>query len=406
MIKLFCTFLIRGFSFLWISLILLIGLTGCESGYKFEVEQRSLEPVPGFNGEILVNVGDIKRGKRADVEIVNSRNEVLASNARLLKGETLAFVVDSKTYTLKVTDYEDHSIHPDIAHFKIFGLSQEQIANGRKKSASTASMLPPPTEHRAVQPSPLTLITTVPNNQIGVDIPPVRLDTKNGACGTTQATISERILDCKNKNTTKQVIKLNSSAVINAIPNNWKLVTRTSSENTVWLQTRTGQLWSDRLGGEFDMVSWCRAKGVIKKSSRGDCTPYKGAIAANSPAVAYAQLDPPESWCMEQEKFVTPAKFDEAKGGMRKTATPHSPSIIWSLPTAEEWDIAKTDGAETILPHGEDLMFWTTSTVKHGLATLFFRGLAARGNLSSEEAKNLNKSGPVLNVRCVGRTLP
>lgn len=386
----------------------LLGLTACaEQGHKFVVGQRSTAPIPGFGGRVWVSVSDIRGGRRADIRIIGPGYQELASETRATYGDELRFEFEGQAYTLEVHDYEDHTFSSDLAHLKIFGLSKEQLARVKNPvpppPAAPPPVSAPPVEQSVAQSTPQTVAPPPsPSPEQGMAVAPAPLEEGGEACGTHQPTVQERIADCAKKQ---------SSAVASLGPGDagtsaWQLVTRTASGRHVWLQVRTGKLWSDRLGRErLDMASWCRAKGEVGPSARVDCTPAPSP-AAGAPSFAYAQLQPPESWCAEQADFVTPTKFDESKGGMRLTATAHSPSVTWALPTEEEWNAAKADGAEAVLPDGSNPLFWPASLVKRGVMSLLSKAVEARAGLTPEQAAQAGSMGTVLSVRCVGTPRP
>jgi hypothetical protein len=388
---------------LWFALALL-GLAACDRSNEFVVSQRSSAPIPGFDGRVRVYVSDIERGRRAEkIRISGPDNAELASGLRVTDGDELEFQFEGKTYTLEVSWYEDHTFGTDKAHLRIMGLSKEQLARAKNPVPPPPAPAPP-----APAPEPVAQSISPPappppstSPEQGMAVAPAPLEEGGDACGTRQPTIQERIADCAKK----------SSSVASLGPGDagtstWQLVTRTASGRHVWLQVRTGKLWSDRLGRErVDMTSWCRAKGEVGASARVDCTPAPSP-AAGAPSFAYAQLQPPESWCAEQADFATPTRFDESKGGMRLTATAHSPSVTWALPTEEEWNAAKADGAEGVLPDGKDPFFWPASLVKRGMMSLLTKAVEARAGLTPEQAAQAGSMGTVLAVRCVGTPRP
>ncbi|MFL5785283.1 MAG: hypothetical protein ACJ76H_11770 [Bacteriovoracaceae bacterium] len=79
------------------------------------------------------------------------------------------------------------------------------------------------------------------------------------------ATITQRIDDCVKQN--------NTSASWNGTSNGtngeslWRLVARLGT-NEIWLDTRTGLLWSDLV----DTTNWCKASGNKEKNDTTDCS--------------------------------------------------------------------------------------------------------------------------------------
>jgi hypothetical protein len=386
---------------LWLVLALL-GLAACERSHEFEVTQRSTVSVPGFDGRVQVSVGDIKRGRRADIRITGPAHENLASERNVHNGSSLRFEFEGRAYQLKVSDYEDHLFGDDIAHLKITGLSEEQLARIAQPPAPSppAPAVKEPVEQSLASSEPPAAASTSP--ELGLAVVPASLEAGGSSCGTSQPTVRERIADCAKQqgDNPAGLGPTDGGAPL------WQLVTRTASGRQVWLQVRTGKLWSDRLGnGPVDMAGWCRARGETGTSVKGHCTPERAA-AAGAPAFAYAQVSPPESWCAEQTEFITPVRFDESKGGMRRTATKHSPSVVWSLPTEEEWTAAKADGAAAVLPHGQDPLFWPASLVKHGVMSVVNKVIEARAGTTPAQSAQMAAVGTVLAVRCVGTLSP
>jgi len=390
-------------SLLWL-VPALFGLAACGSDPEFVIRQYRSEPVPGLQGKVYLYVGDIERGKRADFQVKTSSQGVLASASELRVSDRLSFEFEGKTYTLVVVGYLDGTF-TDQARVRVLGLSKEQLANADKPIEPSPPPAPPlaaPVETPAPQSLSSSQPPPSPSPEQGMAVAPAPLETGGDACGTHQPTVQERIADCAKKQAGPPV----SQGAPDAGASPWQLVTRTASGRQVWLQASTGKLWSDRLGRErFDMAGWCRAKGLVGTSAGKDCTPAR-APAEGAPAFAYAQHQPPESWCAEQAEFVTPTRFDESKGGMRLTPTPHSPSVTWSLPTEDEWKAAKAEGAEAVLPHGKDPLFWPASLAKMGVMSLLTKAISARADLTPEQAAQASAVGTVLAVRCVGTPRP
>jgi hypothetical protein len=378
--------------------LLLVFFAACERGVPFTVAQRDSAPVPGFGGRVQVRVEDIKRGTRADVRVTLDGSRTLAQQQNALVGTTLPFDIEGRRYAIKVRAYENHTLRADLAHLAVLGLSEEQQA--------TVPTAPPAPSQPAREADTLP----APPRPVPEPVAPSPLTEGEGSCGTGQPTVEERIADCAQRAPTAGAARARwrpvatttsglegwlDAADAGAASSNWRRVTRTTSGREVWLHVPTRTLWSDRLGELDDLTSWCRARGERGRSSRGNCEP-QAQPDAEAPSFAAPQVDPPESWCAEQPGFITPSRFDESKGGMRRIATPHSPSVVWSLPTAEEWAAAKADGAGSVVPHGADPLFWTTSVSKQAGAALFFRAVGAWAGIDSE-------GGAALQVRCVGR---
>lgn len=369
----------RGAVMAWV--VWLSALAGCDCGVRFTVPQRSRADVPGFGGRVQIVVGDIKRGRSASLRIEDEGGVTLAQQADVQPLGKVPFDVDGKPYAIRVISYEDHRLRDDLAHLSVSGLSAAQ-----KATASRAEARAPP-EAPASEPGPPVdpIDAPVPLAEVPL-VAPALLPERPGTCGLRQPTIEERIVDCE------RVLHGEPPAHVS-----WQRVTRTATGLEVWRHRTTGLLWSDRLGGHAEsLVSWCRANGERGRSWRGDCEPSLAGDAAEL-SFAAPQVDPPESWCAELPGFVTPTWLDEGKGGMRRVATAHSPSVAWALPSAQEWKAARDDGADLVVPHAAELTFWTTSAAKQGLWSVVWTVAGARAGVEPGDV------GPMLHVRCVGR---
>jgi hypothetical protein len=101
---------------------LLLFLLGCrkpEAADEVEVEQRTSAVLPGLDGAVKVRVGDVQRGKTADVEIIGSDSITLATRKGAQVGDRVAFTHDGKKYQVEVVRFRDDIGPSDSARFRI-----------------------------------------------------------------------------------------------------------------------------------------------------------------------------------------------------------------------------------------------------------------------------------------------
>ncbi|HLE01069.1 MAG TPA: hypothetical protein VJB59_12450 [Bdellovibrionota bacterium] len=179
-------------------------------------------------------------------------------------------------------------------------------------------------------------------------------------CGTAEGSIESRIADCAEEW---------DGAVNTAGPAaKWKLVTRTADLDEVWLDSRTGLLWSDRLGAAA--TNFCNASG-----SNEDLSGIPG--LANCSGIP--------GWCDS-------ASMVRYRGNLTS-------GVYWRLPTNFDWLQAEIDGVRFVLPRMADLStYWSSSFVDEVGSTRvrFFSGTT--GSISNAVAAIEQHS-----VRCVGR---
>ncbi len=205
-------------------------------------------------------------------------------------------------------------------------------------------------------------------------------------CGTTQSTVAGRIADCAAQNPTRST--WDGPTKGNAGQGVWKLVTYNSTHE-VWRDERTTLLWSDTLVGT---TSWCVASGNSGGGPYGEVDPFN-----YCDDISYQNQVTPESRCTEDAGLSTPGIYDSMKGGMRFAATGTSPSVVWRLPTAYDYQMANIDGIRFPLPNMAGLFFWsaTVNSSDRELALVFGGGDGAFFG----DGRNV----AAYSVRCVGR---
>jgi hypothetical protein len=208
------------------------------------------------------------------------------------------------------------------------------------------------------------------------DNPVTRADTSSKAsCGTSQATIAARISDC--------AISWDGEALGKMGEGKWSLVTKASGHE-VWKDERTGMLWGGNMGGN----NWCQASGNIENDGGIDCSPGNGLQPAS-----------PVSMCAEEAAGLNSDGFDDPKGGMRKVATPNSPSVSWRLPTRRDYFQAYANGMAYVLPGFLNTSFWTASVGSSNRFNAWFFYAYGIGSMLLGNGSR----GNYYSVRCVGR---
>ena len=89
------------------------------------LRQRTSADLPGLDGAVKVRVGDIKRGKTADVTILGPEAITLASKASAQVGDRIAFVHNGNKYEVEVVRYVDKIGPGDTATFRITLVDKE-----------------------------------------------------------------------------------------------------------------------------------------------------------------------------------------------------------------------------------------------------------------------------------------
>ena len=90
------------------------------------VRQRSTIDLPSFDGAVRLRVGDIKRGQRADIEILGPGSVILAANRAAEVGDSISFNYAEDRYSLHILKYVDEIGSGDFA---TFDLSRIKIVN-------------------------------------------------------------------------------------------------------------------------------------------------------------------------------------------------------------------------------------------------------------------------------------
>lgn len=83
------------------------------------VTQRTSRFVPGSNGDIKIRVGDIKRGKTADVEIIGPNSVILATRKNAQVGDRIPFSHDGRKYEVEVIQYRNELVTGDTARVRL-----------------------------------------------------------------------------------------------------------------------------------------------------------------------------------------------------------------------------------------------------------------------------------------------
>jgi len=352
----------------------------------FKMAQRSTVDVPGFSGQVKIWVGDIQRGTRAEtVRIHTSTDEILYESAGVEEGTNMRFSYGDKQHTVVIKRFENHTFSTDYAHL------EAQVDNGFiPVPVQKIESAPPPPMEGGIESQTSAKKVQADNSAEAREYKPQR---KTSVCGTAQPTIQARVADCAGKN--PSLVKIGPS---DGGKHYWQLVTRTAPGREVWFNSRTNKVWSDRLGSELlDMASWCRAAGRNDTSTTRlmNCAPKEETHGRFD--IFIAQSDPAESWCEEQENFITPTRFDDAKGHLDKKS---NPSVHWRLPSEDDWEAAKEDQATDVLPNFNRMISWSTSLLDYHATNLMEKYMSARGG-----GPNDIPAFPIKQVRCIGELL-
>lgn len=275
---------------------------------------------------------------------------------------------------LEFTSFMASSLHRDKSATQLTLL--EELAIG------TSAL---PSGHREVPKIGSTAPPVIGDNDAGIDGAATFATRPTINCGTTQTTIAQRIDHCFAQN--GALASWDGATNGNSGQGLWKLVTR-SGANEVWRDERTGLIWSSPLGVS---TNWCRASGNSGGGPFGQVDAFN--VCDN---VANQDQVTPESMCTEAAGLNTSAAYDAMKGGMRLTATGSSPSVVWRLPTKNDYHLAEMNGIRFVVPVAGNF-FWTATV----LST--FRDWAW------EWADNFGQIGirqrvtATRQVRCVGR---
>lgn len=194
-------------------------------------------------------------------------------------------------------------------------------------------------------------------------------------CGVTQTTIAARITDCADKNgpAWTEWDGLTRGTGAEGV---WKLVTVASNNGTapyneVWLDMKTGHLWSSRtaapvptsppLSPYTDLPApWCAAAGNDNNcdlASAHPCAATNQNYCVHNQTsycteVLYPTPRPSPTPVLAGTSFTgdlfnyTSSVYSGAKGGMGLYSTP---SVPWRLPTLSEYDIADVNGIRYVM---------------------------------------------------------
>lgn len=220
-------------------------------------------------------------------------------------------------------------------------------------------------------------------------------------CGVTQDRILDRIADCATKNSSTSTWDGTNKG--NGGFGVWKLVTRilvSTASKEVWQDQRTGLLWSSVVGSMN--MNYCKASGA---AWTGDTYCAPGSAYQTASPVSVCAEDTGLSPAVTGENWST-GIYNEAKGKMGKIGSSSSPSVIWRLPTINDFSQANINGIRFVMP---DMIYsggggaeWSatlsvTQTAPTVLKNYAYRFTGSNGLISSTARTS---SAP---VRCVGR---
>lgn len=206
------------------------------------------------------------------------------------------------------------------------------------------------------------------------------------SCGTSQATVENRIADCVGNGTIGANATWDGTVKGNAGQGVWKLVTRTADLHSsgrareVWRDERTGLLWSSLVSGLActdnencnstspvddgkNGLNWCKASGSNNITNNPTAQPDEYNDPVNG-LKTYNYCDNPTyqttgtgpankavSACFEDgENFFTandPQIDNAGKAGLGYASTP---KVAWRLPNKYDYVQAEADGLRFVLP--------------------------------------------------------
>ena len=88
------------------------------------VRQRTSSVLPGLDGTVTVRIGDIKRGRTADVDIIGPDSVILATKKGAIVGDQIPFSHDGKQYKVEVIRYVDKIGPGDTARFRVIPMAK------------------------------------------------------------------------------------------------------------------------------------------------------------------------------------------------------------------------------------------------------------------------------------------
>lgn len=211
-------------------------------------------------------------------------------------------------------------------------------------------------------PVPKMLIHDEGTDQVNVYSRDI-LNRPTTVCGAGAAfsTISARLSDCASKNKDRATW---SGEIYGASgEGNWKLVALSGPNQEVWLDERTGMVWSDI---QTNAGNWCQASGNeenVTAPGTVDCQTLRNNI----------------SFCV----------------GL--TLSGIGENIKWRLPTRNDFLAADLNGLRLALRKGESAGFWTATMVaKVAARNKAWVYYPANGTLSAEDLSTTRQ------VRCIG----
>lgn len=92
------------------------------------VRQRTTIALPVANGEIRMRIGDIKRGARADIEILGPGLTILAANRAAEVGDRISFKHQGQGYEVHVLKYQDEIGSGDFGVFRVIQTGQNSTS--------------------------------------------------------------------------------------------------------------------------------------------------------------------------------------------------------------------------------------------------------------------------------------
>ncbi len=220
-------------------------------------------------------------------------------------------------------------------------------------------------------------------------------------CGTSQATIADRIADC--------AIAFGASATWdgsvngNAGQGQWKLVSRSGSVTSskgreVWQDQRTKLLWSSLVSTS---LNWCKASGsnFITNNPAAEDDPSNYCDSSSYQNTGTGPATKAVSACFEDgENYftTTDGSIDNlGKVGLNLSSTP---AVAWRLPSLADYEQAEVNGIRFVMPDmlSGGSVEWSASvySASRSLAWYF---ISNYGGVNNNARYNNNR------VRCVGR---
>lgn len=255
-------------------------------------------------------------------------------------------------------------------------------------------------------PAGYRVITSISRDDEGgptsTEVTPVnRAGWGNTSCGTTQATLADRINHCE------AVFGINSawdgSVLGNAGQMRWRLVTRTGNVSSqkgreVWIDSKTGLLWSSLVSKN---INWCKAAG--SSNNLGVNARYREDDANNICDQDVNQNNTAGSVisaCFEGSGFGTDADVDPAgKAGLSITATATSPAVAWRLPTMYDYEVADAHGIRFVMPD-----IGNHFATEEWMATTLASDKTKAWTYTGSAGLQLNKTRNIkVMARCIGR---